>query len=93
MPPWLGFPTLRRVVQLTMRFKVERESGTESIEPVTQPCEGAWQGAYLDESQRPQIGWFVTLSEVPAEVEGHPVRLLEATEEGVAGHLIIQDGT
>jgi hypothetical protein len=38
-----------------------------------------------------QIGWFITLDEAPAKVEGHPVRLLEATEEGVAGHLIILD--
>jgi hypothetical protein len=76
---------------VTKRFKVERES-TESPGPVIPPCEGAWQGAYLDDSLRAQIAWFVTLDDVPANIEGHPVRLLKATEEGVAGHLMILDG-
>jgi hypothetical protein len=80
-------------VQLNKRFKVERESGTESLELVTPPFEGAWQGAYLGESQRAQIGWFLTLVEAPLMIEGHPIRLLAATEQGVAGHLIILDGS
>ena len=76
---------------MTKRFKVERESEPGSYEQTKRPCEGAWPGAYLDELGHAQIDWFITLDEVPAEVEGHPVRLFEAPEEGVAGHLIIQD--
>jgi hypothetical protein len=82
---------LREWCSVTMRFKVERESEPDSFGQLKQPCEGAWPGAYLDDSGQPRIGWFITLDDVPAEVEGHPVRLLEATEEGVAGHIIIQD--
>jgi hypothetical protein len=77
---------------VTKRFKVERESEENLVEQGRPPCEGAWPGAYMDESRQAQIGWFVTLDEAPAEVEGHPVRLLEASEEGVAGHIIIRDG-
>jgi hypothetical protein len=76
---------------VTLRFKVERESEPGSYEQVKQPCEGAWPGAYLDGSGAAQIDWFITLDDVPAELEGHPVRLLEAPTEGVAGHLIILD--
>jgi hypothetical protein len=76
---------------VTLRFKVERESEPGSYEQVKQPCEGAWPGAYLDEFGAAQIDWFITLSEPPAELEGHPVRLLQASEEGVAGHLLILD--
>jgi hypothetical protein len=79
------------VVQLTLRFKVERESEPGSYEQTKQPCEGAWPGAYLDGFGHAQIDWFITLDEAPAEVEGYPVRLFEATEQGVAGHLIILD--
>jgi hypothetical protein len=76
---------------VTMRFKVERESEMEDLlGPVARPCEGAWLGAYLDGDRRARFGWFVTLDEAPAELEGHPVRLLEATEEGVTGHLLIR---
>jgi hypothetical protein len=76
---------------VTMRFKVERESEPDSFGQLKQPCEGAWPGAYLDDSGQPRIGWFVTLEEAPTEVEGYSVRLSEAAEEGVAGHIIIQD--
>ena len=76
---------------MTLRFKVERESEPGSYEQVKRPCEGAWPGAYLDEFGAAQIDWFITLSEPPAELEGHPVRLLQASEEGVAGHLLILD--
>ena len=37
-------------------------------------------------------GWFLTVDEVPTELEGYSVRLSEAEEEGVAGHLMILDG-
>jgi hypothetical protein len=74
-----------------MRFKVERESEPDSFGQVKQPCEGARPAAYLDDSGQPRIGWFVTLEEAPTEVEGYSVRLSEAAEEGVAGHIIIQD--
>ena len=74
-----------------LRFMVERESEFEVLEPDSAPCEGAWRGAYLDDSLRALIGWFLTLEEAPPELEGHPVRLLAATQEGVAGRLIIQD--
>jgi hypothetical protein len=70
---------------------VERESDSGFLEPDSAPCEGAWQGAYLDDSLRAMIGWFLTLDEAPTLLEGHPVRLLAATQEGVAGRLIIQD--
>jgi hypothetical protein len=76
---------------LTLQFKVERESEPKSYEQTKQPCERAWPGAYLDEFGHAQIDWFITLDEAPAEVDGHPVRLLEAPEQGVAGHLIILD--
>ena len=76
---------------MTKRFKVERESDENLVEQGRQPCEGAWPGAYLDEARQAQIAWFVTLDEPPAEVEGHPVRLLEASEEGVSGHIVIRD--
>jgi hypothetical protein len=74
-----------------LRFMVERESDSGVLEPDSAPCEGAWRGAYLDDSLRALIGWFLTLDEAPAVLGGHPVRLLPATQEGVAGHLIIQD--
>jgi hypothetical protein len=87
-----GSPYLRGVESIvTLRFKVERESEPGSFEQVKQPCEGAWPGAYLDEFGQAQVDWFITLDDVPSEVEGHPVRLLEASEEGVSGHIIIQD--
>jgi hypothetical protein len=76
---------------VTLRFSVERESRTGLLGPVASPCEGAWEGAYLDSSLRPKIGWFVTLDELPTEVEGYSVRLSEAEGEGVAGHLMILD--
>ena len=79
--------------RVALRFKVERESEPGAYEQVKQPCEGAWPGAYLDNSRQAQIGWFITLDDVPTEVEGHPVRLSEAEEEGVAGHLMILDGS
>ena len=47
----------------------------------------------MDEFGRAQIDWFITLEEAPAEMDGHPVRLLEAPQEGVAGHLVILDGS
>jgi hypothetical protein len=78
---------------LTLRFKVERESEPGSYEQTKQPCEGAWPGAYLDQLGHAQIDWFITREEAPAEVEGHPVRLLEAPETGVAGHLVILDSS
>jgi hypothetical protein len=86
-----GSYSSRGVVRVTKRFKVERESDENLVEEGRPPCEGAWPGAYLDESRHAHIGWFVTLDEPPAEVEGQPVRLLEASEEGVSGHIIIQD--
>ena len=78
---------------MDLRFRVERESDSGFLEPDSAPCEGAWQGAYLDNSLRAMIGWFVTLDEVPSKLEGRAVRLLGATEEGVAGLLVIQDGS
>jgi hypothetical protein len=74
-----------------LQFKVERESEPDSFGQVKQPCEGAWPGAYLDDSGQPRIGWFITLDDAPTEVGGHPVRLSEAEEEGLAGHLMILD--
>jgi hypothetical protein len=47
----------------------------------------------MDKFGRAQIDWFITLDDVPTEVEGHPVRLSEAEEEGVAGHLLILDAS
>jgi hypothetical protein len=79
------------VVQLNLRFKVERESEPGSVEEVGAPCKGAWPGAYVDESGHPHIDWFVTLDDVPAELDGHPVSVLESRAEGVAGHLLILD--
>ena len=76
---------------MTLRFKVERESEPDSFGQVKQPCEGAWPAAYLDDSGQARIGWIITLDNIPTEVEGHLVRLSEAAEEGVAGHLMILD--
>ena len=76
---------------MTLRFSVERESETGLLGPITRPCEGAWEGAYLDSSLRAKIGWFLTLDEVPTEIGGYSVRLSESAEEGVAGHLMILD--
>jgi hypothetical protein len=59
---------------LNLCFKVERQSETGSFEDIRRPCDGAWAGAYLDELGHAQIGWFITLDEAPAKVEGHPVR-------------------
>jgi hypothetical protein len=78
---------------VTLRFKVERESEPGTYEQVKQPCERAWPGAYMDKFGRAQIDWFITLDDVPTEVEGHPVRLSEAEEEGIAGHLMILDAS
>jgi hypothetical protein len=81
------------VIPVTLRFSVERESETGLLGPITRPCEGAWEGAYLDSSLRAKIGWFITFDEVPTEVGGYSVRLSGVTEEGVAGHLMILDGS
>ena len=77
---------------MNLRYLVERESKAGLLGPITRPCEGAWEGAYLDSSLRAKIGWFITLDEIPTEVEGYSVRLSEAEGEGVAGHLMILDG-
>jgi hypothetical protein len=53
---------------------------------------GLGKGANMVDSLRAMIGWFLTLDEAPALLEGHPVRLLAATQEGVSEHLIILDG-
>jgi hypothetical protein len=74
-----------------LRFSVERESETGLLGPITRPCDGAWEGAYLDSSLRAKIAWFLTLDEVPTEIGGCSVRLSESAEEGVAGHLMILD--
>ena len=54
---------------MNLRYLVERESKAGLLGPITQPCEGAWEGAFLNGSLRGQIGWFITLDEIPTEVD------------------------